>query len=309
MSLRETKGAYEPYLMNKKNVVGVGEGHDRVVVLVTRKEELSALSTSDVVDRYLSDPVDESLYRTDVVEIGELHALSTDGLRPGASLGREGAGHVGTCGCLVERDGKLSILSNWHVLDAAAGTRVLHPSPMDGTAKYVGVITETVPPVFGSVNVMDAAVAEITAPGQVVGNDFITGGPVMVAVGDAVEKTGRTSGHTTGEVVALNTTIDVNYSSGVARFSGQIVTSTMLDPGDSGSVGVKDGSPFGLGFAGSDYSSIFTPIGVVFSKLRLQLPKEEESEPEPESESEAEPPEDTLLQRFIRWLQKFLGIR
>ena len=43
-------------------------------------------------------------------------------------------------------------------------------------------------------------------------------------VGQAVQKCGRTSGFTTGNVQAINVTIQVQYSSGVATFVNQIMT-------------------------------------------------------------------------------------
>lgn len=65
---------------------------------------------------------------------------------------------------------------------------------------------------------------------------------VPAEVGMAVEKVGRTTEYTTGEVMEIDVTVDVGtYECGVAKFDGQIATCTMSCPGDSGSVVCQGG--------------------------------------------------------------------
>jgi len=53
----------------------------------------------------------------------------------------------------------------------------------------------------------------------------------------AVKKHGRTTGLTSGKVYAFNSTVNVTYDSGVARFVNQIVITRFLQRGgDSGSL-------------------------------------------------------------------------
>lgn len=330
MSLYDTRTTYTEHLLGKKNVVGVGEGDGTVVVLVTCKEPLSELSAQDVVEPELDG------YPTEVIEVGIIKALCgesccscddnpnstnhTTGLRPGASVGRQNGSGTGTLGCLVLRDGKLSLLSNNHVIggnnSAPPGTNITHPGPADSSNRpVVAKLTETVPIVFSSSgnNRLDASVAEITDVSRVVGNDAVKA-PVagLPAVGTVVTKTGRTTGTNTGTVQALNATVTVNYgNSGSARFVGQIVTTEMLSPGDSGSVGhLSDGRPFGLGFAGSSSSSVYNPIGEVFEALQLSLPDADDTEP-PLPPGETPPEERPTLQRgdegpWVELLQNLL---
>jgi len=92
-------------------------------------------------------------------------------------------------------------------------------------------------------------------------------------VGDIVEKTGRTTNFSTGKILSINATVDVNYGSGrVARFARQIVTTNMSAGGDSGSLvcDIKEGA-VGLLFAGSSQVTIVNNILYVQSSLQIRL--------------------------------------
>src|SRR5205807_2308435 len=80
--------------------------------------------------------------------------------------------------------------------------------------------------------------------------------------GTLVQKTGRTTGWTTGRITAVNATVDVNYGGGrIARFHDQIITTNMSAPGDSGSLLLTwDNVAVGLLFAGSGVITIFNQI-------------------------------------------------
>ena len=82
-------------------------------------------------------------------------------------------------------------------------------------------------------------------------------------LGDKVIKSGRTTGITTGEIIATDGYINVQYGAGkVGMFRDQIITGPMLEGGDSGSVLLNEDKEtvVGLGFAGSDEVSIFNKI-------------------------------------------------
>lgn len=114
-------------------------------------------------------------------------------------------------------------------------------------------------------NLVDAAFAEPLSPAYV-SPEILGLGPVT-GVGEAgaglrVQKSGRTSGVTAGTVLATGVTVLVTYAGrGVARFRGQIATTFMAQPGDSGSLLVDEANrAVGLLFAGSDTATLHNPI-------------------------------------------------
>jgi len=58
---------------------------------------------------------------------------------------------------------------------------------------------------------------------------------VEAAEGDVVEKTGRTSCHTSAKVLDSSANVNVNYGNFTAFFTDVILTEKLLEPGDSGS--------------------------------------------------------------------------
>lgn len=102
------------------------------------------------------------------------------------------------------------------------------------------------------------------------------------AINLKVKKYGRTTGQTKGRVTAINATVNVGYSSGVARFVNQII----IEPGDfsaggdSGSLIVVDGKgpnkandrkPVGLLFAGSFFITVANPIDAVLDRFDVTI--------------------------------------
>jgi len=98
-------------------------------------------------------------------------------------------------------------------------------------------------------------------------------------VGLAVEKSGRTTGTTTGTVGSIHTSVNVQYqvrcgqgTKYVISYTNQIVinSSSFSAGGDSGSLIVTNNSchqPVGLLFAGSSTTTIANPIGEVLTKI------------------------------------------
>ena len=127
-----------------------------------------------------------------------------------------------------------------------------------------------------AVNRIDAAVARPNDESDVLA-EVLEIGPISGTrppeFGLRVRKSGRSSGLTTGEVTVLETTITVGYGDSTAQFGGQIVTTPMSRPGDSGSVLVESGGPraVGLLFAGSDLVTIYNPIDDVLRALAVEL--------------------------------------
>jgi hypothetical protein len=98
-------------------------------------------------------------------------------------------------------------------------------------------------------------------------------GSLPTELGMSVRKSGRTTGLTSGRIVVMDVTVDVDYGDASARFEDQIVTTPMSQPGDSGSLLVAGAAlkAVGLLFAGSDQATIFNPIGHVQALLAITL--------------------------------------
>ena len=99
-------------------------------------------------------------------------------------------------------------------------------------------------------------------------------------INQKVQKYGRSTGLTTGKVTMVNVTVDVGYSSGVARFVNQIVIErrkrAFLMAGDSGSLVVTDDefkNPVGLLFAGNSNGrlGVANPIDLVLDALDVSI--------------------------------------
>ena len=126
-------------------------------------------------------------------------------------------------------------------------------------------------------NLVDAAVARPEDEGAIL--DEILGigtveGMESASLGMPVRKSGRTTGFTTGEITLLDATVNVGYGSGrIARFDDQIVTGPISQGGDSGSLLVAGDSlrAVGLLFAGSDQTTIHSPIQAVLDALEVEI--------------------------------------
>ncbi|HPC95231.1 MAG TPA: hypothetical protein PLU87_09825 [Sedimentisphaerales bacterium] len=212
----------------------------------------------------------------------------------GVSTGNEGECSAGTIGCRVTDGTNVYALSNNHVYalenKAATGSEVLQPGLYDTGCVYnsdnvIGRLTRFEEIVFSTTarNTVDAAIAlcsEGTLGNATPSNGYGTPGttPTAASVGMAVQKYGRTTGLTKGTVTATNATVNVGYSSGTARFVGQIVITgdrgKFSNAGDSGSLIVTNDdacNPVGLLFAGSVRQTIANPIDAVLDALDVEI--------------------------------------
>jgi hypothetical protein len=179
------------------------------------------------------------------------------------------------------------VLSNNHVLananNARVGDPILQPGPYDGGTYPQDVIARLsrwVPIHFlpsTTRNYVDAAIAE--GPFHLLDREIYWIGYVKgirgnwPAINETLQKTGRTTNWTTGQVTAINATVNVGYGGGkVARFHGQIVTRRMGGPGDSGSLVLDlNENAIGLLFAGSSTHTIINHIVFVQNLLGIRL--------------------------------------
>lgn len=127
-------------------------------------------------------------------------------------------------------------------------------------------------------NRVDAAIA-YPVEADMVKNEILELGKITgwagAGLGTKVMKSGRTTGITEGEITQVNVMVNVQYGNGkVALFENQL----MIEPGgfsaggDSGSVVLnKNNKLVALLFAGSDQSTIVSPIEFVFTDLDVEL--------------------------------------
>lgn len=258
-------------------------GQFAVRVYVRSKKTARELSISEAV------PANISGLPTDVLAIGDISAFH----RPtacGVSVGHY-LGSGGTLGCLVEQQvapGFPCILSNNHVLAnsnlATLGDSILEPAKLDGGDAFppIAHLSAWLPLQFGgTLNHIDAAIARLVAPGDVIPDILNIGrvvhSPMPAALYQSVRKNGRTTRHTIGVVLDLSADIPALYGTHRAYFEDQIaihgVGGPFALPGDSGSLIVDSITlrPIALLFAGGNGVTFANPIEPVLSALRIQI--------------------------------------
>ena len=197
----------------------------------------------------------------------------------------------GTLGSLVSDGTSQYILSNNHVLartdQAVSGEDISQPGLIDNgcrPATIVADFTNAVP--LG--NNVDVGVAKLRSgtmrsDGAIMDIGAISKNKKTPAVGLAVEKSGRTTGLTTGKIGSINASLSVQYQKGcnngkkfTVTYRNQVVinSSTFSAGGDSGSLIVTNNSchqPVALLYAGSSSTTVGNPIGEVLTKMSSRL--------------------------------------
>jgi hypothetical protein len=217
----------------------------------------------------------------------------------GVSTGNEFECSSGTIGARVKKGNSVHALSNNHVYalenDASIGDNVLQPGSFDTDCNIdpndvIGTLSgfETIVFSTSANNIIDAAIALSSTAS--LGNATPSDGYGIpksaiennLTINQKVMKYGRTTSLTRGIIDAINMTVNVRYSSGTARFVGQIVVESIkgpfLKPGDSGSLMVTDPgrNPVGLLFAGnrSGKIGIANPIDAVLGSFGVDIDDE-----------------------------------
>jgi hypothetical protein len=209
----------------------------------------------------------------------------------------------GTLGCLVQKGGTQYILSNSHVFAgdvvsggngrvAQVGDDVNQPGLVDNNCSSsntnivadVSTLSTLYPP--GSTPNVDCSIAQVRAgmvssTGSILEVGTLSASTVGASVGQAVKKSGRTTGLTRSSISGINAQVSVGYEDECAgnsftkTFTGQLLVSNsgsrFLNSGDSGSTMVEDVTTnpraVGLLFAGSSSIAVANPIGDVLSHL------------------------------------------
>ena len=240
---------------------------------------------------------------TDVIEVGKIEKQGFTSrirpIRPGYSTGHQAitAGTIG--GFFIDKDGTPVALSNNHVFanenKSAVGDLIYQPGPMDAKGvdykrndwndpvmdlPYYGTLKSFVPLDRSKTNLQDTAIVAIhdkivktglIDPSYPNINQPLRGFADPV-VNMQVQKCGRTTGYTTGRIMALNASFTVGYGIGNIKFGNCVVCSGMSAGGDSGSI-ISDMNmnAVALLFAGSPKVTIATPIGTVVNQYGLRL--------------------------------------
>lgn len=208
--------------------------------------------------------------------------------------------YSGTLGCrLKPRNGDPSVyaLSNNHVFanlnNYSPGKPIMQPSPGEDTVLCACIEKDQIGTLYkfktidftGKPNLIDAAI--MLTSDKLVGNSTPPGGygkprttivqnPVL---GMRVQKYGRTTGHTNGQITALNQVVAISDPQGIAVFINAIEIvgddgTIFSNHGDSGSLIVTDDRfPVALLFAGSEAASSTSgiPIKAVLDEFEMDI--------------------------------------
>lgn len=297
---------HTPDLMSIPGVVGTATSVDaggNLAVMVMTEHALGAGKLPGAVEGV---PVFEEVTgRIKAMAVADHQVKQTPPIQMGTSGGwrydlANGFCCGGTLGSCVKKGTTQYVLSNYHVLEAdivsggngrvaQAGDPVVQPGLVDVGCNANGA--QNVASLSGikslpSSNV-DCAIAsvisgQVRTDGAILEVGTISASTVAASVGQAVKKSGRTTGLSRSSVTGLNATVSVAYDNECAggaaftkTFTGQILVrnkgSRFLNSGDSGSLMVEDVATnpraVGLLFAGSSSIAVANPIGQVLSFL------------------------------------------
>ena len=284
MNILQLKQAAEPELLKIPGVNGVGIQQGEITVYVEKRDPRTLSLIPGKINQA----------KVKVVELGKLELVQkrSDKWRPapaGVSIGHPTI-TAGTLGLPVKKNGETFILSNNHVLAAmdsiqntraSYGDSIYQPGAYDGgtEADKIGYLDAWVKWDEQGPNYVDCALAKPVAGllNEVLGLGALTQAPappVQPIEGMFVQKSGRTTGVTSGTLLDTNITVTINSWIGELLFKDQLLSNLHIEGGDSGSfVFDAQGNPVGLAFAGSDTYSIFNKAANVASALGITYPK------------------------------------
>lgn len=291
-----------PRLLALPNVVGAAVAR-RHVGLEPTDEFAVQVYVERKVDRGLIPPehlisADLDGVRTDVCEVDCPHTLDGDTLparalrqrpyRGGCSIGRSDgvSGTIATICRNTEDNGRRYVLSNHHVLaesdDPRERNKLFQPAAVDGAtpADFIGRLIRRARIRYSAMgsrvwNQVDGAIAEVA--GDQTDWSIAEIGPVRginphPAIGTRVQKSGRTTGHTTGEVVGISAGTMVRMRGSLTYFADQLIVKMEVQHGDSGSLVLDEQrNAVGLLFAATRNFALVNPIDLVQKKLRVNV--------------------------------------
>ena len=276
--------------VNGVGIAAVGNEMGYQLKFLTRSNSLSSVRA--VAAYYNLSPAQVS-----IKQVGPIRMLArTNRYRPpvaGISVGHYMV-TAGTLGCIVKKQNEDAyyILSNNHVLaninEGMIGDPVFQPGKLDGgqTADIIARLADYEPLVFNGDNFYDAAIARLETPFEQtaipgIGEVTKTGAPLVNA---RVQKAGRSSELTTGQIVSKSIDIEVDFGNNrkmvfrdqfeIEGRNGEDKATGFSMDGDSGSLVVETGTnkAVGLLFAGDETGSSYaSPIEPIFSRFDVFL--------------------------------------
>ena len=287
------------------NLQGVGLGEKLVDGRHTGVMAVKFLVRAKYGERHISEnhvlPKSISGLPTDVEEVGLFRRFQdVTGPRtrirpaqPGCSVGfADPNGQfvmAGTFGALVQDgNGALHILSNNHVLadegQLEPSSPIFQPGLLDGgdpNNDQIAQLTNFIALQADVSNQVDCAIASVPNPEDVT-NAILQIGPPQGAgdaqIDETVQKFGRTTAFSKGQVTSIDTDVSVQYETGTFTFGGQIIVvglngQAFSAAGDSGSLIVDSNSNLAVGllFAGSPSHTIANHIQDVLQALNVTL--------------------------------------
>jgi len=314
-SVMDVQDRNTPSLMADKNIVGTATGltdDGRIAVLILLENSPGSPGKGSRGTYSLPQNLEGVPVVAEVVgKIRPLAGASSHQVKqtPPIQLGTSGGWRYdlangyccsGTLGSLIHVGATQYVLSNYHVFwgdivsggngrIATAGDPVIQPGMVDigcnaNNAQNVATLSGR-----GSLPAanVDAGYAQVISgfvrtDGAILEIGTISASTTGAFLGQAVKKSGRSSGLTRSSVNGLNATVSVAYDNECAgkaaftkTFTGQILVknknkgSNFLISGDSGSLMVEDASTnpraVGLLFAGSSTTAVANQIGAVLS--------------------------------------------
>lgn len=273
---------YQEYFAGMPGIVSVGLGQDAAGNPVIRVLVDPALYNPQLIPPAFGGIPVEVQFSGPARLFHAPHTERVRPLRPGVScIPDHLVGSVGTLGGLVVSGSRTLIISCNHVLAAndpiAIGQPVYQPAPGDGgtPADQVGVVIHYDPLELGIINRRDIAVAVVfpTDPIDLTPLDFAqapSGVYRVPSVGEAVSKSGRTTGLTTGQVDLTDALVNVDFGPGLGVISWggtiRVTGAPFIQGGDSGAwVFDSQMNMVGMVFAGDD-----TGVGWLIDPLEVE---------------------------------------
>lgn len=275
-----------------------------IVIFVSKKlprqDVIRSFSATHVV------PQEIDGIATDIIEVGQIYAQNFRShmrpIKPGISCSHQKvtAGTIG--GFFYDKDHQLVALSNCHVLanenNAKTGDLIFQPGSADargGTAfhgwehvtnhNYFATLKDF--ELIRSGANQDSAIAAVhpsVIEAGLIDFEYPQLGRSLAGfanplVNSQVQKVGRTTGYTTGRIMAINAKFKIGFSMGPIEFVDCVVITSMSKSGDSGSLILDmNMNAVALLFAGSDRVTLANPIQNCIDKYGLSIPVFSQSE-------------------------------
>ena len=298
----EVQNRHTDELMSMPGVVGVGTGLDiqgePAIVVLTMEDAVAASLPAELEGISVVARVSGAITLSGGTNTSNTSTTSryTRPVPIGVSTSNWNECSAGTMGVRVRNGNNYYVLSCNHVFArmnaATTGEAIVQPGRSDvscaqNTNDQIGTLAdyETLVYSYTASNVMDAAIvstdtSKVSISTPIDGYGTPSAVTISPSLNLRVQKYGRTTGLTQGEITIVNTAITVTYGVSPTRFVGQIVAEPLkknnpfADGGDSGSLVVSDDAnvnPVGMVFGKSNDMVFLNPIDTILSRFNVQI--------------------------------------